>query len=89
MELLDPTFAGEFNVSREDAFSVFDVRRAAVSLPLQANRLKMFVEAGLVTFSSCGRSLKKRSARQPCAPSKSLSSHLHGLSKVAVVGFCA
>ena len=51
MELLDSTFADEFNVSRQDAFSVFDVRRAAVSLPLQAHRLKVFVEAGLVTFS--------------------------------------
>ena len=36
----------------------------------------------------CGRSPKISSARQRCAPSKICSSHLHGLSKVAAVGFC-
>ena len=30
-----PSFADEFNVSQEDAVSVFDVRRAVVSLPFQ------------------------------------------------------
>ena len=41
-----------FNVPQEDAVLVFDVRRAAVSLPFQVHRLKVLVEAGLVAFSS-------------------------------------
>ena len=52
MEPPDPSFADEFNVPQEYAVLVFDVRRAAVSLPLQVNRLKVLVEAGLVAFSS-------------------------------------
>ena len=52
MEPPDPSFADEFNVSQEDAVLVFDVRRAAVSLPFQVHRLKVLVEAGLVAFSS-------------------------------------
>ena len=35
MEIPDPSFADEFNVPQEYAVLVFDVRRAAVSLPLQ------------------------------------------------------
>ena len=52
MEPPDPSFADELNVSQEDAVLVFDVRRAAVSLPFQFHRLKVLVEAGLVAFSS-------------------------------------
>ena len=48
---LDPSFADEFNVPQEDAVLVFDVHRAAVSLPFQVYRLKVLVEAGLVAFS--------------------------------------
>ena len=74
MEPPDPSFADEFNVPQEDAVLVFDVRRAAVSLLFQVHRLKVIVEAGLVAFSSVfrvwGRSPKKSSARQPCAPSE-------------------
>ena len=51
MEPPDPSFADEFNVPQEDAVLVFDVRRAAVSLPFQVHRLKVLVEAGLVAFS--------------------------------------
>ena len=51
MEPPDPSFADEFNVPQEDAVLVFDVRRAAVSLPFQVHLLKMLVEAGLVAFS--------------------------------------
>ena len=50
MEPPDPSFTDEFNVPQEDAVLVFDVRRAAVSLPFQVHRLKMLVEAGLVAF---------------------------------------
>ena len=42
----------EFTVPQEDAVLVFDVRRAAVSLPFQIHRLKVLVEADLVNFSS-------------------------------------
>ena len=40
-------------------------------------------------FRVCGRSSKRSSARQPCAPSEGFSGHLHGPSKAAGVGFCA
>ena len=66
MEPAVPSFADEFNVSQEYAVLVFDVRRAAVSLPFQVYRLKVLVEAGLVTFSSaCSelRSPRRSSAR--------------------------
>ena len=52
MEPPDPSFADEFNVPQEDAVLVFDVRRAAVSLPFQVRRLNVLFEAGLVAFSS-------------------------------------
>ena len=48
----NPSFTNEFNVPQEDATLIFDVRRAAVSLPFQNHRLKVLVEAGLATFSS-------------------------------------
>ena len=47
----DPSFADEFNFPQEDAVLVFDVRRAAVSLPFQVHLLKVRVEAGLAAFS--------------------------------------
>ena len=52
MEPSDPSFADEFKVPQEDAVLVFDVRRAAVSLPFQVHRLNVLVEVGLVAFSS-------------------------------------
>ena len=52
MEPPDPSFADEFNVPQEDAILVFDVRRAAVSLPFQVHLLKWLIEADLVAFSS-------------------------------------
>ena len=52
MEPPDPSFVYEFNVSEEYAVLIFDVRRATVWLPFQFDRLKVLVEAGLVTFSS-------------------------------------
>ena len=48
----DLSFADEFNIPQEYAVLVFNVRRAAVSLPFQVHRLKVLVEAGLVAFSS-------------------------------------
>ena len=45
MEPPDPSFVDEFNVLQEGAVLVFDVRRAAVSLPFQVHRLKVLVEA--------------------------------------------
>ena len=90
----DPSFADEFNVPQEDAVLVFDVRRAAVLLPFQIHHLKVLVEAGLVAFSSAcfefADEVPKAAQHGSLAHlPKVLYSHLHGLSKVAVVGFCA
>ena len=52
MEPPNPSFVNKFNVPQECAVLVFDVRRAAISLPFQVHRLKVLVEAGLVAFSS-------------------------------------
>ena len=94
MEPPDPSFVDEFNVPQEDAVLVFDVRRAAVSLPFQVHRLKVLIEAGLVAFSSAcfefADEVPKKAQHGSLAHLPNVfSSHLHGLSKVAVVGFCA
>ena len=52
MEPPDLSFADELNVPQGDAVLVFDVRRAAISLPFQVHRYKVLVQAGLVAFSS-------------------------------------
>ena len=93
MEPPDSSFADEFNVPQEDAVLVFDVRRAAVSLSFQVHRLKELVEAGLVALSSAGFEFANEVPKEAQHGSlvhlpKVSSSHLHGLSKVAVVGFC-
>ena len=94
MEPPDPSFENEFNTPQEDAVLVFDVRRAAVSLSFQVHRLKVLVEAGLVAFSIVCFEFSDEFPNE--AQNGSLahlpnvfSSHLYGLSKVAVVGFCA
>ena len=51
MEPPDSSFADEFHVPQGDAVLVFDVRRAAVSLPFQVHCLKVLVGAGLVAIS--------------------------------------
>ena len=94
MELPDPSFADELNVPQEDAVLVFDVRRAPISLPFQVHHLKVLVEAGLVAFSSAcfefANEVPKEAQHGSLAHlPKVFSSHLHNLSKVAVVGFCA
>ena len=104
MEPPDPSFADEFNVPQEDAVLVFDVRRAAVlvfdvrraavSLPFQVHRLMALVEPGLVAFSSaCFEFADEvpKDAQHGSLPHlpKVFPSHLHGLSNVSVVGFCA
>ena len=92
MEPPDPSFADEFNIPQEDAVLVFDVRRAAVSLPFQVHRLKVLVEADLVAFSSAcfefANEVPKKAQHGSLAAHlpKIVSSHLHSLSKVAVVG---
>ena len=73
---------------------VFDVRRAAFSLPFQVHRLRVLVEAGLVAFpSACfefADEVPKKAQHGTLAHlPKFFSSRLHGLSKVAVVGFYA
>ena len=90
----DPSFADEFNAPQEDAVLVIDVRRAAVSLPFQVHRLKVLVEAGLVAFSSACFEFADEASKEAQHGSlerlpKVFSRHLHGLSKVAAVGFCA
>ena len=94
MEPPDLSFADEFNVPQEDAILVFDVRRAAVSLPFQVPRLKVLVEPGLVVFSSACFEFANEVSKQTQHGSlvylpKAFSSHLHDLSKVIVVGFCS
>ena len=91
MEPPDPSFADEFNVPQEDDVLMFDVRRAAVSLPFQVHRLDVLVEAGLVAFSNTCFELADKAPKE--APHGSLahlpkvcSSHRHGLSKVAAEG---
>ena len=87
----DPSFADEFNVPQEDAVLVFDVRRAAVSLPFQVHRLKGLVEAGLVAFwIACfefADGVPKKAQHGSLAHfPKVFSGHFHGLSKIDVVG---
>ena len=94
MEPSDPLFVGEFNVPQEYAVLVFDVCRAAVSLPFQVHRLKMLVEASLVAFlSACfefADEVPKEAQHGSLAHlPKIFSSHLHGRSKVAAKEFCA
>ena len=94
MEPPDLSFADEFNVSQEYAVLIFDVCRAAVSLLFQVHRLKMLMEADLVAFSSACFELSDEIPKEAQHGSLAhlpniFSSHLHGLSKVAVVGFCA
>ena len=94
MEPPDPSFADKSNVPQEHAVLVFDVRRAVVSLPFQVHRLKMLVEAGLVAFSNACFDFADEVSKEAQHGSlahlpKVFSSHLHGLSKVIVVGFCA
>ena len=70
------------------------VRRAAVSLPFQVDRLKVLVEAGLVAFSSAcfefAQKVPKEAQHGSLAHLPNIfASHLHSLSEVAVMGFCA
>ena len=92
MEPPNPSFADEFNGNQEYAVLVFDVRPAAVSLPFQVHRLKVLVKAGLIAFSSACFEFADEVPKEAQHGSlahlpKVFSSHLHGLSKVAVVGF--
>ena len=94
MEPPDSSFADEFNVPQEYSVLVFDLCRAAVSLPFQVYRLKVLVEADLVAFSSTCFEFVDEISKEAQHGSlahllKMFSSHLHGLSKVAVMGFCA
>ena len=94
MEPPDPSFADEFNVPQEDTVLVFGVRRAAVSLHFQVRRIKVLVESGLVAFSSACFEFADEVPKEAQHGSlahlpKFFPGHLHGLSKVAVVGFCA
>ena len=94
MESPDRLFADEFNVSHDCAVFVFDVRRYAVLLSFQVHRLKVLVEASLVASSSACLEFadevpKKAQLGSLARLPKISSSHLHGLFKVAVVGFCA
>ena len=94
MEPPDPSFADEFDVPQEDVVLVFDRRRAEFSLPFQVHRLNVLVEAGLVAFSSAYFEFADEAPEEAQHGSlahlpKVFSSHLHGLSKVVVVRFCA
>ena len=90
----DPSFADELNIPQEYALLVFDVRRPAVSVPFPVHRFWILVEAGLVVFSSAcfefADEVSKEAQHGHLANlPKIFSSHLHDLSKVDVVRFCA
>ena len=94
MEPPNPSFADECNVPQEHAVLIFDVRRAAVSLPFQVHRLKVLVETGVVAFSSACFEFADEVPKQAQHGSlahlpKIFSGHLHGLSKVPAMGLCA
>ena len=89
------SFAGEFSISQEYAVPVFDVCRAVVSLPFQVLRLWVPVEAGLTAFpNACFEFVDEGPGEAQYGNNlanlpKIYDGHLYGLSKVAVVGFCA
>ena len=94
MEPPDSPFADEFDVPQEYAVLSFDVRRAAVSLSFQVHCLKVLVEAGLVAFSNACFEFADKVPKEAQHGSlahlpKIFPSHLHGLLKVAAIGFCA
>ena len=94
MEPPNLSFADELNVPHEYAVLAFDVRRATVSLPFQIHRIYMLGEAGLVAFSSACFEFADDVPEEVQHGSlanflKFSASYLHGLSKVAVEGFCA
>ena len=94
MEPPDPSFADAFNVPQEDAVLVYDVCLAAASLAFQVHHLKVLVEAGLIAFSSACFEIAKEVPKEAQHDSlahlpKFFSSYLRGLSKIAIVGFCA
>ena len=93
VEPRDPMLADEFNVPQEYAVLVFDVRRAAVSLPFQVHRLQVRVDAGLIAFSSACFEFADEVPEEAQHGNlahlpKIFSSRLHSLSKVAAMGFC-
>ena len=94
MEPPYPSFAGAFNVPQKNDVLVFDVRRAAVSLPFQVRHLQVLVEAGLNAFpNECFEFADEGPEEaQHCSLAslpRVFASHLHSLSKVAVVVVCA
>ena len=87
-------FADEYNVFQEYAVFVFDVRRATVSLPFEIHRLQVLVEADLIAFPDACFEFVDEDSKDAQHGSlanllKVLASNFHGLSKVAVVRFCA
>ena len=94
MEPHTQSFTDEFNVPQEYAVLVFDVRRAAVSFPFKIHDIYMLIEAGLVAFLNACFELLGEGSEEAQHDSlanvpKIFASHLHGFSKVAVVGLCA
>ena len=90
----DPPIADGFNVPQEYDGLVFLIRGAAVSLSFQVHRPQVLVEASLTTFSDARFEFTDDGPDEAQHDSlanipKSFASHLHGLSKVAAVGFCA
>ena len=93
MEPPDSSFADEFNVSQEYAVLVFGVGRAAMSLSLQVHCLQVLVEAGLRAFPNSSFEFADEGPEEAQHDSlanlpKISASHLHGLSKVVIIGFC-
>ena len=94
MEPPDSSFADEFNVPQEGAVLVFDVRRAAVLLPFHVIVLRCLKKPAwppsrVRVFEFADKVRKEAQYGSLAHLSKVFPSHLHSLSKVAAVGFCA
>ena len=93
------SLSDEFDVPQEYVVFAFDVliRRAALSFSFQVHglyHLKMLVKVGLIAFSNACFEVEdegpEKSQHGSLADLPNIfASHLYGLSKVAVVGFCA
>ena len=94
MEPPDPSFADEFNLPQEDTFLVSRFAEIRSRFPSRFIVLKVLVEAGQVAFSSASFEFADEVPKEGQHGSlahlpKVFPSHLHGLSKVAVMGLCA
>ena len=90
MKWLDTSFEDEFNIPQEYGVLIYDVRRAAVSVPFTF----IVVEADVVFFSNAYFEFVDKDpvgAQHGSLPNlpKIFASHLNDRSKIAFLEFCA